>query len=202
MMLDITATTGFRRFAGCRMHPAKATLHSAKPLPGAALDKEPPAKSLSAKIFLPGVFYRASGKDFAECKPGTRQRKVVVTAPAPSSLALPGAISEAPGKDFFNFFFKFSLPGAVPGRHPAKMFLFFFIISLPGVSPRGHPAKSFFIFFRNFFAGCQVMGHPAKNFFFEKTLPGALALALGKAGNRIPSFAECQDQGTRQSLKN
>ena len=38
-------TTGFRRFAGCRMHPAKATLHSAKPLPGAELGKEPPAKS-------------------------------------------------------------------------------------------------------------------------------------------------------------
>ena len=76
-------------------------------------------------ISLPGAFYRAPGKDFAECKSGTRQIKVVVTAPAPSSLALPGAISEAPGKDFFNFFFKFSLPGVVPGRHPAKMFLFF-----------------------------------------------------------------------------
>ena len=108
--------TGFRRFAGCRMHPAKATLHSAKSL----------RQKISRQRFsLSGAFYRAPGKDFAECKPGTRQRKVVVTAPAPSSLALPGAISEAPGKDFFNFFFKFSLPGAVPGRHPAKMFLFF-----------------------------------------------------------------------------
>jgi hypothetical protein len=38
-------TTGFRRFAGCRKHPAKTTLHSAKPLPGAALGKEPPAKN-------------------------------------------------------------------------------------------------------------------------------------------------------------
>jgi hypothetical protein len=42
---DSLSTTGFRRFAGCRKHPAKATLHSAKPLPGAALGKEPPAKS-------------------------------------------------------------------------------------------------------------------------------------------------------------
>jgi hypothetical protein len=60
---------------------------------------------------LPGAFYRAPGKDFAECKSGTRQRKVVVTAPAPSTLALSGAMSEAPDKDFL-FFFKFSLLGA------------------------------------------------------------------------------------------
>jgi hypothetical protein len=73
---------------------------------------------------LPGAFYRALGKDFAECKPGTRQRKVVVTAPAPSSLALPGAMSEAPGKDFFNFFSNFLCQ--VPRREaPGKDFLFF-----------------------------------------------------------------------------
>jgi hypothetical protein len=53
---------------------------------------------------LPGAFYRAPGKDFAEYKPGTRQRKVAVTAPAPSAFGLPGALPEAPGKDFFNFF--------------------------------------------------------------------------------------------------
>jgi len=94
---------------------------------------------------LPGAFYRALGKDFAECKPGTPQRKVVVTAPAPSSLALPGAMSD-PGKDFFNFFFKFSLPGAVPGGTRQTIFYFFLIISLPGVAPRGHPAKSFLFF--------------------------------------------------------
>jgi hypothetical protein len=52
-------------------------------LPGAALGKEPPAKSQPAKISLPGAFYRAPGKDFAECKPGIRQRKVAVTAPTP-----------------------------------------------------------------------------------------------------------------------
>jgi hypothetical protein len=68
-------------------------------LPGAALDKKPPAN-----ISLSGAFYRALGKDFAECKPGTRQRKVVVTAPAPSALGLPGAMSEAPDKDFLIFF--------------------------------------------------------------------------------------------------
>jgi hypothetical protein len=53
---------------------------------------------------LPGAFYRAPDKDFAECKSGTRQRKVTVTALAPSAFGLPGAMSEAPGKDFFNFF--------------------------------------------------------------------------------------------------
>ena len=90
---------------------------------------------------------------------------MVVTAPAPSSLALPGAISEAPGKDFFNFFFQIFFAGCRAGEAPGKDVFIFFIISLPGVSPRGHPAKSFFIFFRNFFAGCQVMGHPAKIFF-------------------------------------
>jgi hypothetical protein len=38
------------------------------------------AKSQLAKISLSGTFYRAPSKDFAECKPGTRQRKVAVTA--------------------------------------------------------------------------------------------------------------------------
>jgi hypothetical protein len=78
-------------------------LHSAKPLPGAALGKEPPTKSQSAKISLPGAFYQAPDKDFAECKPGTRQRKVTITAPAPSAFGLPGAMSETPDKDFLFF---------------------------------------------------------------------------------------------------
>ena len=93
-------TTGFGCFAGSRTLPAKATLHSAKPLPGAAPGKEPPAKIRPAKISLPGAFYRAPGKDFAESKHGPRQRKVTVTAPVPSVLSLPGAVSETPGKDF------------------------------------------------------------------------------------------------------
>jgi hypothetical protein len=114
-------TTGFRRFAGCRKHLAKATLHSAKPLPGAALGKEPPAKSQSAKISFPGAFYRAPGKDFAECKPDTRQRKMAVTAPAPSAFGLPGAMSEAPGKDFL-FFFQIFFVECPAERHPAKIF--------------------------------------------------------------------------------
>jgi hypothetical protein len=86
-------TTGFRRFAGSRKH-------SAKPLSGAALDKEPPAKNPSVKISLPEASYRAHDKDFAESKHGPWQRKVTITAPAPSALALPDAVSEHPAKIF------------------------------------------------------------------------------------------------------
>jgi len=97
-------TTGFGCFAGSRKLPAKATLHSAKPLPGAAPNKEPPAKNWPAKISLPRAFYRTPGKDFAESKHSPRQRKVTVMAPALSVLSLPGAMSETPGKDFLIFF--------------------------------------------------------------------------------------------------
>ena len=96
----VTHTTGFGCFAGSRTLPAKATLHSAKPLLGAAPGKEPRAKIRPTKISLPGAFYRAPGKDFAESKHGPRQRKVTITAPVPSVLSLPGAVSETPGKDF------------------------------------------------------------------------------------------------------
>ena len=56
---DRPITTGFRRFAECLMHSAKATLPSAKPLPRAALGKEPPIKNPSAKNSLPSAFCRA-----------------------------------------------------------------------------------------------------------------------------------------------
>jgi len=83
------------------MHSAKATLPSAKPLPSAALGKEPPVKNPSAKNYLPSAFYRALGKVFAECNLGTRQRKVTVMAPVPLAHALPSAMSEALDKYFF-----------------------------------------------------------------------------------------------------
>ena len=44
-------------------------MHSAKPLPRAALGKEPPVKNLSAKNSLPSAFYRALGKVGTEKKP-------------------------------------------------------------------------------------------------------------------------------------
>ena len=53
-------------------------MHSTKPLPSAALGKEPPVKNLSAKNSLPSAFYRALGKVFAECptlgKVGTEKK--------------------------------------------------------------------------------------------------------------------------------
>ena len=105
-------STGFRRFAECLMHSAKATLPSAKPLPRAALGKEPPVKNLSAKNSLPSAFYRVLGKVFAECNLGTRQSKVTVTAPVMLPHALPSGMSEALGKDFLIFFFIISLSSA------------------------------------------------------------------------------------------
>jgi hypothetical protein len=94
---------------------------STKPLPSAALGKEPPAKNASANNSLSSDFYRALGKYFAECKLGSRQRKVTMMAPASSTHALPSAMLEALGKDFLIFFI-ISLPSALPGRHSAKIF--------------------------------------------------------------------------------
>ena len=55
-----------------------ALLFSAKPLPSAALGKEPPVKNPSAKNSLPSAFSRALGKVFAECptlgKVGTEKK--------------------------------------------------------------------------------------------------------------------------------
>jgi len=99
---------------------------------------------------LSGAFYRASGKVFAGRKHNTPQRKITVTVLAPSTLALPEAVSETPGKDFLIFFQIFfaecllrtlpakiffstiSLPGALT-LTPGKDFIIFLIISLPGV---------------------------------------------------------------------
>jgi hypothetical protein len=125
-----------------------------------ALGKEPTTKNTSTKNSLPSVFYQALGKDFTECKPGTRQRKVDVTAGTPSAHALPSAMSEALGKVFI-FFSKFLY--RVPYKRGTQQ-RFFYIIYLPSALPTRHSVKIFLFFFRNFFAEC----------------PG---LALGKAGN-------------------
>ena len=59
-------TTGFTGFAECRLHSAKASLHSANSLPSVTLDKRHSAKPPTAKGSLPSVGFRALGKDFAE----------------------------------------------------------------------------------------------------------------------------------------
>ena len=160
LMLD-RITIGFRRFAECLMHSAKATLPSAKPLPRAALGKEHPVKNPSAKNSLSSAFYRALGKVFAECNLGTRQRKVTVTTLVALAHALPSAMSEALGKDFFNFFQNFFAErpaGEALGKDffnnffaecPArsalgKDFFIFFVISLPSALSGRHSAKIFF----------------------------------------------------------
>ena len=111
---------------------------------------------------------RASGKKFvgkeffAECLlSGTRQRKVTVTVPVPLAHALPSAMSEALGKDFLIFFSKF----------------------LCRVPYRGGTRQRFF--FNNFFDKCPARSALGKYFFFVISLPSALALALGKAGNSV-----------------
>ena len=151
------------------MHLAKATLPSTKNLPSAALGKEPPVKNPSAKNSLPSVFYRALCKVFVECNLGTRQRKVIVTAPVALAHALPSAMSEALGKDFLIFFSKFLC--RVPYRGGTRQ-SFFLIISLPRAL-LGRRSTNIFYFFRNFFAEC----------------PGP--------GTR-QSWEFCQGQGTRQ----
>jgi len=137
------------------MQSAKATLPSAKPLPSAALGKEPPVKNPSAKNSLPSAFYRALGKVFAECNLGTRQRKVTVTAPVALAHALPSVMSEALGKDFLIFFSKFLC--RVPYRRGTRQRFFFnnFFAESPARSALG---KYFLFFFRNFFAECPGPG--------------------------------------------
>jgi hypothetical protein len=101
-------------------------------------------------------------------------------------ISLPGAMSEAPSKYFFNFFSKFSLPSALPGDTRQRFFLIFFynffagchvrgtrqrffliflIISLPGVAPLG-TRQRVFLFFLVFSLPSALSGrHPVKNFF-------------------------------------
>ena len=150
-------TTRFRFFAECLRHSAKAKLHSAKPLPSAALGKEHTAKNWSAKPSLPSVFYRALGKGFAESPGGTRQRKATVTAPAPLTVALPSANPADTRQNFF-IFFKKKFFAAYPAL--GKDVLFFFLKILCRVPPGRRLAKF--------------------EFFLKKSLPSALWPALGK----------------------
>jgi hypothetical protein len=63
---------------------------------------------------------------------------------APLALALPGAMSEAPGKDF----------------------LIFFQIFFARCRTAWALDKEFFIFFRIFFAECRIGEAPGKDFYF------------------------------------
>ena len=58
------ATIGNRIFAVCLKHTAKCKKHSANVLSSV---KQHTAYTVTAKVYLPSVFYRALGKDVAEC---------------------------------------------------------------------------------------------------------------------------------------
>jgi hypothetical protein len=83
-------TTGHSSFAECLRHSTKAILHSAKTLPSVTLGKERSANCTSATASLPSTFYRALGKEFAEChltlgkEKSPSRRQVTVTDPLPS----------------------------------------------------------------------------------------------------------------------
>ena len=164
---NVPVTTGFGCFAGSRTLPAKATLHSAKPLPGAVPGKEPPAKIQPAKNSLPRAFYQAPGKDFAESKHGhgvgsvgpfftgscvrdTRQKILIFF----HRFFFAGSLLvKLPAKLFLFSFSIISLPGVYWTGSRQSFFYFFLIISLPGVFSLA-PGKDFFIFFPDFL--CRV----------------------------------------------
>ena len=151
--------------------PGKGYFTLGKAFAGVPPGKDPPAKNWPAKISLPGAFYRAPGKDFAESKHSPRQRKVTVTAPAPSVLFFPGPVCQTPGKDFLIFFPKYSMPRA------------FWV---------GSRQMFFYFFFNNFFAGSLVPDTRLRFLFYflTITLSGALALAPGKAGNMNLAYSQ------------
>ena len=82
-----SATTGFTAFAECRLHSAKASLHSANSLPSVTLGKRHSAKPPTVKGSLSSVGFRAHGKDFAESL-GPRHRSHVAR---PWAGSLPSA---------------------------------------------------------------------------------------------------------------
>ena len=99
------STTGFRFFAECLRHSAKAKLHSAKALPSAALGKEHTAKidrqSLLCRVSFVGhsakALPSAPGTLGKEKRPSRRQSRWRSLCRVPTRQAL--------GKDFL-FFFK------------------------------------------------------------------------------------------------
>ena len=173
----------FGRFVECLMHSANATLPSAKPLSRAALGKEPPIKNPSAKNSLPIAFLSGTRQSLRRVQSRHSAKKSDRHGAGCVSTCFAECHVRGARQRFFNFFFKISLPSALPGRHSAKIFLFFlnnFFAECPARSALG---KYFLIFFRNFFAECPVRAALGKYFFKKKSLPSALALALGKARN-------------------
>ena len=153
------------------MHPAKATLHSAKPLPGAALGKSLRQK-ISRQIFLCRVLFighPAKTLPSANPAPAKKSGRYGAGSVIP---CFAGCHVRGTWQRFFYFFSNFLCRVPCRGGTRQRFFLFYFIISLPGVAPRGHPAKSFLFFFVISLPGARSWGTRQRIFFFEKTLPG------------------------------
>ena len=136
----------------CLRHSAKTKLHSAKPLPSAALGKEHTAKIWSAKPSLSSVFYRTLGKEKRPSRRRSRWRSLCRV----STL-------QALGKDFFNFFLKKFFAERQPMRHSAKSFYFFFENFLCRVPTRQALGKDFFF---NSLPSANPEGTRQRDFFF------------------------------------
>jgi hypothetical protein len=84
-------------FAKCLKQSAKRGKHSAKALPSVTLGKEGSTNSTSATASLSSTFYRALGKDFAECQP-VLDKKVTITVTRNCDGACASGHSVALGK--------------------------------------------------------------------------------------------------------
>ena len=114
MLRSLPCTTGGRLFAEC-------LLHSAKPLPSATLDKEPPSNPLPVKAALPSTKFRALGKDLT---PSADDRRRLIIFLKKNSL--PSATAPALGKEicFLNLFAECHSTGT----RQRVFFIFYFLI--------------------------------------------------------------------------
>ena len=144
-------TTGFRFFAECLRHSAKANLHSAKNT-RQKIDRQSPL----CRVSFIGHSAKPRGHSakksnrhgagpvdghFAECQPCRHSAKILY------------------------IFLKKFFAECQPCRHSAKSFYLFFTKFLCRVPTLQALGKDFFIFF-NFFAECQPCRHSAKIFYF------------------------------------
>jgi hypothetical protein len=74
-------TTGHSCLAKCLKHSAKPQKQSAKALPSVTLGKEVLVNCTLATTSLPSAFCRVLSKDLCRVPPGSRKRKVAITAP-------------------------------------------------------------------------------------------------------------------------
>jgi hypothetical protein len=123
--------------------PGKGYFALGKAFAGCSTRQRATGKKSVGKDFFVGCFLSSTRQRLCRVQTRHPAKKNAVTVPAPSALGLPGAMSEALGKDFLIYFSNF----------------------LCRVPYREAPGKDFLIFFYNFFAGCRAAGAPGKEFF-------------------------------------